>query len=620
MKIIRPLTITDTGSFTRATTGTYYDRLGVLQTAAIDTPRFNYDPNDLISGPILLTEVAATNLAVRSEDLTHGAYTTNSVTVTANSIAAPDGLTTADRVVDIAASDEHYIEQAGLLTTNQLYKTGVFVHAGTATTFKLSVIVVGLSPDTVHVPFTISGGVITAGTPSNAFVTSAEAIPVGGGWYRCVLTYTLTGLVTSHRFRMYPKQSGVYVGDGLTYTYFWGVSCEALRLSSYIPTVASTVTRAADVNTAMLISNVPETDYSVWSATKVYNTGDRILDLTAHVIYESILGTTSTVTITHAAPGVVSWAANGLVVNTPVSFTTTGVLPAPLVAGTAYYVVIDTADTFKVSATVGGGAITTTTDGSGVHTAVASANFNVVPPSATKWLNIGSDNRWRMFDQSITSQTSQANTITVAITPGARVDSVVGLNVSATTGTINVVDPTDGLIYSNAFALTSYSGITDWYEYFYEPITDLTDFADTNLFAGFPNATITISITAAATPAIGGLVVGLAREIGDSEWGAKVSTVDYSVKTQDAFGNYVITPRNFSKRADFSVKVLTTTVDSLENLLAGYRSTPVVYIGSNAGAEQEFASTIIYGFYKDFSIDISYPPLSTCSLQIEGLT
>lgn len=77
----------------------------------------------------------------------------------------------------------------------------------------------------------------------------------------------------------------------------------------------------------------------------------------------------ATVTISIATPGVVTDTAHGLAANTPVKFTTTGALPTGLVAGTTYYVktVID-ADSYSVSATAGGSAITTSSTQSGTHT------------------------------------------------------------------------------------------------------------------------------------------------------------------------------------------------------------------------------------------------------------
>lgn len=81
----------------------------------------------------------------------------------------------------------------------------------------------------------------------------------------------------------------------------------------------------------------------------------------------------STVTISAATPGVVTWNDHGLVAGQPIVFSTTGALPTGLTAGTIYYVVSAglTTNTFSVAATPGGAAIDTTAAGSGTHTAVA---------------------------------------------------------------------------------------------------------------------------------------------------------------------------------------------------------------------------------------------------------
>lgn len=79
----------------------------------------------------------------------------------------------------------------------------------------------------------------------------------------------------------------------------------------------------------------------------------------------------STVTISQASPGVVTWANHGLPNGTPVTLSTAGTLPAGLTAGTTYYVVGANTNTFSLAATPGGSGIATTSSGSGVHTAVA---------------------------------------------------------------------------------------------------------------------------------------------------------------------------------------------------------------------------------------------------------
>jgi hypothetical protein len=612
MKIIRPITVTDTGSFTRATTGTYYDSAGVLQTAAINAPRFNFNPANLAAGPSLLVEAAATNVLTYSEQFDNAIWTKANVTITPNAVAAPNGAVTAGFLKESSSTSSHSVSETSTVTAGA-YTYSVYAKAATRSSIQLGAWDGAVGTDSV---FNLTTGTVTSqGAGTTATITS-----VGGGWFRCAVTRTVVAGSSTFYTYLY-NGSYTYAGDNTSGLYIWGAQLEASSAAtSYIQSVASAVTRAADVNTAMLVTNVPEADYAAWSAATTYLVGQRVLDYTTHTIYESITGTSATVTASVASPSLITWNNHTLPANTPVIFSTTGTIPTGLTAGTTYYTLVDTVNTFKVSLTIGGTAVNVTGAGTGVLTATANGNKNNLPPSATYWLVAGSSNRWSMFDQSITSQTTQAGNIMVAVAPGARIDSVVGLNCTAATATINVVDPIYGNVYSKTIALTSYSGINDMFEYFYEPITQLKEFIVNDIPVGFSGATITICISGAGNAAIGGVVIGLAKEVGYSEWGAKVSLIDYSVKTKDAFGNYNITTRAFSKRADFSIKVETNTVDALQNLLAGYRGIPVVYVGSNSSADQQFASTIIYGFYKDFSIGIEYPTFSTCSLQVEGLT
>lgn len=77
----------------------------------------------------------------------------------------------------------------------------------------------------------------------------------------------------------------------------------------------------------------------------------------------------STVTISIASPGVVSWANHDLQAGRRVFFQTTGALPTGFTAGIPYFVVSPAAGTFQLAATAGGTPINTSGTQSGVHTA-----------------------------------------------------------------------------------------------------------------------------------------------------------------------------------------------------------------------------------------------------------
>jgi len=145
-------------TFTRATTATYVNSAGSIASAAIDTPRIDYDPVTLACKGLLIEE-ARTNLVLNSATLS-----TQSVTV------------------------------AAVAHTLTFYGTGTVTLSGVSTAGPL--VGTGAYPNRVSLTFT----------------------PTAGS-----LTLTVSGSVTSAQL-----EAGSFA-------------------TSYIPTVASQVTRAADV-------------------------------------------------------------------------------------------------------------------------------------------------------------------------------------------------------------------------------------------------------------------------------------------------------------------------------------------------------------------------------------
>ncbi len=91
-------------------------------------------------------------------------------------------------------------------------------------------------------------------------------------------------------------------------------------------------------------------------------------------LYASFYGT-STVTMTLATPGAISWSSHGMISGQKIQFTTTGALPTGLAASTTYWVSVVDANTFNVASSLAnlqaGTFIATSGSQSGVHTATA---------------------------------------------------------------------------------------------------------------------------------------------------------------------------------------------------------------------------------------------------------
>lgn len=91
------------------------------------------------------------------------------------------------------------------------------------------------------------------------------------------------------------------------------------------------------------------------------------------IVYQVDVAKSSTVTITIASPGVVSWTSHGLQAGQQVRLTTTGALPTGLAISTTYFVVSVDANSFQLSATQNGSAINTSGTQSGTHTMTATS-------------------------------------------------------------------------------------------------------------------------------------------------------------------------------------------------------------------------------------------------------
>lgn len=242
------------------------------------------------------------------------------------------------------------------------------------------------------------------------------------------------------------------------------------------------------------------------------------------------------------------------------------------------------------------------------------------PPNATSaWLDVGAINRLRVFDASVTSKTEQGELIRYAIEPGSAVNTVAILGVEfANTLRVSVFAPLvsmDTPEFTQEIDVGPQPATPDWWSWFFGGRFRKKQGIFFNLPV-YPDMIVQIEIEGDTDMAVGEIIIGRQFAFGlGVELGARVGIQDYSRKEVDEFGNTVIVPRAFAKRASFDMYVPKGEVDPLINTLTQYRAMPVLYIGSAT-----YESTIVYGFYKNFDLVISYPEHSEFNLELEGVT
>ncbi|MBS1143361.1 MAG: Carbohydrate binding protein [Proteobacteria bacterium] len=228
------------------------------------------------------------------------------------------------------------------------------------------------------------------------------------------------------------------------------------------------------------------------------------------------------------------------------------------------------------------------------------------------WVDQGPTNRFGMFDGSVSTVSTADLSLTVVLAPG-RIDSLALLNVDAAEVVVTQRVGSE-ITYQKTVSMIDNSAVIDWYSYFFEPIKIL-DYVLLTDIPVFGEATLEIVATKqAGTVSIGMCATGLQSAIGKTIKSPTASITDYSKKSTDDFGNAVLVQRGFSKRMATKVKIDNDDVDRVHALLASVRATPVVWIGSDS-----FSALAIYGFLKDFSIDLAYTNFSFCTLDVEGM-
>jgi hypothetical protein len=240
-------------AYAPTTTQPVNNYIPALETAASGVARFDHNPVTFESLGFLVEQLS-TNLLLQSEDL-DTTWSETRATLSLNSVIAPNGTLTADVLIANTDNDTHFTTQT-------------FTGTAVSHTFSAYAKANGLN----HIALRLFNGSTQVGlayynlsTGATGTVTAGTASiqSVGNGWYRCSLTATLAASAscTADIFLANADNTNSFVGNAFSGVTLWGFQIEALALStSYIPTVASQVTRAADA------ASMTGTNFSSWYA------------------------------------------------------------------------------------------------------------------------------------------------------------------------------------------------------------------------------------------------------------------------------------------------------------------------------------------------------------------
>ena len=223
-----------------STVGEYIPTTSTINSA----PRFDHNPTTGESLGLLVEE-QRTNLLTASEAMHTSPWGLAAATAVANDGVAPDGTTTADKVISTGGG----VFRAGVGVANSTaYTYSVFLKhvAGTGVVSAVGFERFGSTP----LAGTSSFNLLTGAIVNGAAVQSSSITRYPNNWYRVSVTATSTDVTTT--VVNYAAASG---NEFL----IWGAQLETGAFpTSYIPTTTATVTRSADV------ASITGANFSSW--------------------------------------------------------------------------------------------------------------------------------------------------------------------------------------------------------------------------------------------------------------------------------------------------------------------------------------------------------------------
>jgi hypothetical protein len=213
-------------AYTATTTQPITNYIPVLQTAASGVARFDHNPTTFESLGLLIEE-QRTNLLTYSEQFDNAAWAKTRSSITANTVVAPDGALTGDKLVeDTTATSTHFITQSFSGTTGTIYTATLYAKAAGRDFVRITL------PSAIFGVSTSWAFNLTTGATSsiaNTTGTTATSENVGNGWWRIRVTSIAATATTSGNFQINISETSTnatYTGDGYSGLYIWGAQLE----------------------------------------------------------------------------------------------------------------------------------------------------------------------------------------------------------------------------------------------------------------------------------------------------------------------------------------------------------------------------------------------------------
>ena len=250
---------------------------------------------------------------------------------------------------------------------------------------------------------------------------------------------------------------------------------------------------------------------------------------------------------------------------------------------------------------------------------IAGVDAGLPESTPARWLEVGSTNKWAMFDLYRNSQTVGVSPMKIVVSPQERVDSVAILGVSAQSALIEM--KIGAVVQYTKTVNLSYRNTVSWYTYYFSKFSTKPSIILTDL-PPLSGATIEITLSNGALGGdvkCGSCVIGTGVYLGSAALNAESEALNFSLVERDNQGNTNLVVRRSINKTTQQTLLPRANVSKVIETRTALNAVPAVWSGIDDSTNDCYEALLILGIYKQFTINLAYADSATVNIQLEEI-